>query len=385
MSEGKARRTLILCVDRDDDLGTKALVETPVLGRDEMLRAATKLAISDPEEADANAMFEAVRLYEQLTATASPNEEYEVAIITGSPAGGVKADRKLLSELDEVLKSFPADGVILVSDGYADEAVFPLIQSRAPIVSVKRVVVRHSKSIEETAALFSRYMKLVLENPRYSRIVLGLPGALILILLLLWALDLLVYAWIAFMLGLGTFMCIKGFKLDYYIGRALRAVRKRVFRFPSPQTYLVAIPYVAGLLVVLLGAYQVMWLLKFSTAPPAAQLMSDPVKLVGWIFMNTSHIFIIGFSILIFGRCLHLFLNRDPIGWYALVGLVVCIWSYRLLYEVGRILVNPMLAYTDLVATVFTGIFITFIAAVAVNVMRVRYPLMGRGDVGQEG
>ena len=381
MSGGK-KRTLILCVDRDDDLGAKALVETPVIGRDETLRAATKLAMSDPEEADANAMFEAVRLYEQLTATADKDEEYEVAVITGSPAGGIKADRKLLSEFEKVLGAFPANGIILVSDGYMDETVIPLIQSRAPIVSVKRVVVRHSKSIEETAALFSRYMKLVLENPRYSRIVLGLPGALILVLLLLWALNLLVYAWIALMLGLGTFMCIKGFKLDYYIGRALRAIRKKVFKFPSPQTYLVAIPYAAGLLVILLGAYQVVWLLKFSTAPPATELISDPVRLIGWIFMNTSHIFIIGFSILIFGRCLHLFLNRDPIAWYALVGLIVCAWSYRLLYEVGRILVNPMLAYTDLITTIFTGIFITFIAAVAVNVMRARHPLAGRSYAG---
>ena len=376
MSGAKRVRRLILCVDRDDDIGAKAMVKTPVIGRDEVLRAATRLAISDPEEADANAMFEAIRLYERLTAAAGPGEAYEVATIAGSEEGGVRADMKLLSELDEVLRVFPADGVILVSDGYADEAVIPLIQSRVPIVSVRRVVIRHSQSIEETAALFSRYLRLIVENPRYSRIVLGLPGVLILALLLLWALNLLVYAWIAFLIGLGTFMCIKGFKLDYYIGRGLRALRKRVFHFPPPQAYLVAIPYVAGLLVVLLGAYQVLWFLRFSTAPPATALASEPLKLMGWIFVNTSHIFVMGFGLIILGRCIQLFIHRNPIGWYALVGLFVCGWSYWLLYEVGRILMNPMLSYTDLVTAALTGIFITSVVAMAVNVLKSRYPLV---------
>ena len=60
------KRILILCVDRDDDLGKKAGIKTPVLGRDENLNAAIALALRDPEEADANAMFEGVRGYDRL-------------------------------------------------------------------------------------------------------------------------------------------------------------------------------------------------------------------------------------------------------------------------------------------------------------------------------
>ncbi|MCJ7614473.1 DUF373 family protein, partial [Candidatus Bathyarchaeota archaeon] len=47
----KAERILVLCVDRDDDLGMKAGINTPVLGRKENVNAAASLALRDPEEA----------------------------------------------------------------------------------------------------------------------------------------------------------------------------------------------------------------------------------------------------------------------------------------------------------------------------------------------
>jgi putative membrane protein len=58
---------------------------------------------------------------------------------TGSELGGVGADRKLVSEFNDVLKAFPATDIVLVVDGYADEAILPLIQSRVPVTSVRRI------------------------------------------------------------------------------------------------------------------------------------------------------------------------------------------------------------------------------------------------------
>ena len=42
-------KVLILCVDRDDDLGVKTKIKTPILGRKENLEAAVALALKDPE------------------------------------------------------------------------------------------------------------------------------------------------------------------------------------------------------------------------------------------------------------------------------------------------------------------------------------------------
>ena len=42
--ENEQKRILVLCVDRDGDLGAKAGVKTPVTGRDANLNAAVSLA-----------------------------------------------------------------------------------------------------------------------------------------------------------------------------------------------------------------------------------------------------------------------------------------------------------------------------------------------------
>ena len=199
-------RTLVLCVDRDDDLGSKAGIKTPLIGREENINAAVSLALKDPEEPDANAIFEAVRIYDRFKEGSSeqePKNECQIATIAGSDLGDVGADKTLVAELNQILTDFRASEVILVTDGFADEAILPLVQSRVPVSSVRRITVRHSESIEETVWLFSRYMKILFENPRYSRIVLGLPGVLLIILGILYMLNWIGYSWIAFLIVLG--------------------------------------------------------------------------------------------------------------------------------------------------------------------------------------
>jgi len=76
---------LVVCVDRDDDLGRKAGVVGPVVGRANVLDAALKLGTADPEDADTNAMFAAVHLLDQIRET---GEDAEVVVLTGSPKVG---------------------------------------------------------------------------------------------------------------------------------------------------------------------------------------------------------------------------------------------------------------------------------------------------------
>ena len=92
-----------------------------------------------------------------------PEEIFEVATISGSELGGVSADRKLVAELNNLLDTFNANEVILVTDGYSDEAILPLVESRVPVSSVRRIVIKHSESIEETAALFTKYIGFLVE------------------------------------------------------------------------------------------------------------------------------------------------------------------------------------------------------------------------------
>jgi len=208
------KRILILCVDRDGDLETKAGIKTPLLGRTANVDAACSLALKDPEEPDANAMFEAVRLNDRLQSEKKPEETFEVATISGLDRGGVSADRKLAAELDAIMQDFNATEAILVTDGYSDEAVLPLVQSRVPVSSVRRIVIKHSESIEETAALFSKYVRLLVDNPRYSRIALGVPGLLFFLLGILAIIGYVNYYLIAIIIIFGGFMLVKGFGVD---------------------------------------------------------------------------------------------------------------------------------------------------------------------------
>ncbi|MBA3750262.1 MAG: DUF373 family protein, partial [Nitrosopumilus sp.] len=56
-------KIIIICIDRDDDIGTKGKLETPIIGKGPCIEAGIKLAIEDPEDSDCNAIFGAIKSY----------------------------------------------------------------------------------------------------------------------------------------------------------------------------------------------------------------------------------------------------------------------------------------------------------------------------------
>ena len=140
-------KTLVLCVDRDDDLGTKAGINGPVIGRDENLKATIALGLADPEEADTNTLLSALQLYDDLV---KRGMDSEIATICGDSHVGFRSDLILSNQLENVLEVVKPDRAILVSDGVEDESVYPMVSSRIKIDSVRRVFVKQSPSIEGT-------------------------------------------------------------------------------------------------------------------------------------------------------------------------------------------------------------------------------------------
>ena len=173
-----ANKLLVICIDRDDDLGRKTGISTPVVGRNACIEAAQRLALEDPEDADSNSIFFAVKTYEDLV---SKGYEAQVITVTGVENRGVQADEKVASEIKSVLKKFSANGAVIVSDGEDDEMVIPVIQNVIPVISVQRVVMQVSRTIEHSYAVFGKFLKLVMYNPKYSKFFLGVPGILLLI------------------------------------------------------------------------------------------------------------------------------------------------------------------------------------------------------------
>ena len=141
-------RTIVLTVDRDNDLGIKAAIRGPVIGRRSVLTAALKLGIADPEESDTNAILGALHQHDNLAESSESGDAVEVAILTGDEKVGTRSDRAIAAQLEEVVSQFQPDRAILVTDGAEDESVLPILQSQVRIDHVQKIIVKQSKGIE---------------------------------------------------------------------------------------------------------------------------------------------------------------------------------------------------------------------------------------------
>lgn len=353
------KRILILCVDRDDDLGTKAGIKTPVVGRASNLDAAVSLALKDPEEPDANAMFEAVRVFDRLQNEKKSGETFEIATITGSDLGGVEADRKIVAELQSLSASFSPNEVILVTDGYSDEAVLPLVESRVPVSSVRRIVIKHSESIEESVQVFSKYLKLLTENPRYSRIALGIPGFLFITWAVLAILNAANLYFMAIIVVLGTILLYKGFGVD----RALRDVYEWAKEYSPPPLPMQISNYatIAGLLCIAISIYPgARNVASFSPATSdfSGWLAAMPT-LVGLFIEGSVDLVVVGICTVLFGRAIRLYFEHDVRVLRNATLIVSVAWSRFILDGTAYILKQPNEAnFTNLITAIIVGILI---------------------------
>jgi len=354
MSE-KKEKILVLCVDRDNDIGDKTGVATPLIGRTKNLDAATQLALTDPEESDANAIFGAVQFYDGLSPDVNLSD-YEVATIVGSNQGGITADKAIRDQLLAVLDAFPANSVVLVTDGFSDEAVIPIIQSQIPILSIKRIVVRHSESIEESWMLLSRYMRKAVEDPYYSRWIFGAPGILLLIMGLLWQFVEVVNPSVVLLVVVGALLIIKGFSIDKVVVEYI---------YPSPLNLVRLFTTSTSLIIGGLAVYQTYGILLenvgvFETWLPQISLV------VGYALKYSVDLIFISFTIFIGGLSVYLYFMRDSRMLWSIVGLVVGVFMREVALHASEILLLevwpvPMKYWIELTAIIASSIVITII------------------------
>ncbi|MGI0063516.1 MAG: DUF373 family protein, partial [Nitrosopumilaceae archaeon] len=234
-----ANKLLVICVDRDNDVGEKAGIVTPVVGRDACIEAAQRLALEDPEDADSNSIFYAVKTYEDLT---SKGYQTEIITVAGTEDRGVQADEKIVREIKQVLEKFSANGAVIVSDGEDDESVIPIIQNVLPIISVQRVVMKVSRSVEYSYAVLGKYLKMIAYDSKYSKFFLGLPGILLLIggIATIFGYTEEIFAVLISILG-GAFL-IRAFDVD----RTLKKWSK-----PTPAGFIRVFTMVTGIILIL--------------------------------------------------------------------------------------------------------------------------------------
>jgi putative membrane protein len=296
------------------------------------------LATEDPEESDANAIFGAVKLLDSLAAD-DAGEEYIVATVAGTQAGGIGADRKLREELVSILDKFPAENAILVTDGFSDQEVIPVVQSIMPILSIRRIVVKHSESIEESWAVFYRYMRMISTTPSYSRWILGVPGIVLVISAVLVIGNLAQQAGEVFLLLAGVLLVIKGFGLDKRAGELV---------FPSPPNLVRLFTAATASIVIGLSVYQTYTGLYERLGPPSGWLAVLPFT-IGKAIEYSVSLIAIAAIIALAGTTVYLYLTRDTRIWWSSVGVVATLWLREVALTASEILVIPTSAPIQLI------------------------------------
>ena len=215
-------RTLVITVDRDNDLGVKAGIRGSVVGRRQVLTAALRLGIADPEESDTNAILGALHQHDLLAESAEPNDAVEIVILTGDERVGIKSDRIIAQQFEDVIAEFQPDRGVLVTDGMEDESVLPILSSRLSIDHVEKIIVRQSKGIEGTYY----YIAKAIEDPRWRArllvpiavfmMILGLGMILPNGIVILGAMPLLV----------GVYLLFKGLGAEDRLERLMRDMRE---------------------------------------------------------------------------------------------------------------------------------------------------------------
>ncbi|WOF15968.1 DUF373 family protein [Methanoplanus sp. FWC-SCC4] len=234
-------RTLILCVDRDDDIGFKAGIKEPAFGRKECLDTANKLALADPEDSDLNAIFQGIKTYDELKAK---EEEVFVAVIGGSHTNMIEGDRRISYELGKMIWEHEITECILVTDGAEDEFILPIIQSVVDVKSIQRVIVKQMPNLEGTYYI----IKKLLDDPQIARTFLVPVG----ITMLLYAIANLIgspqIAVIIVVGALGIYLLFKGLGIDEYFNYAVISLRNSLFggRFTF-------VAYISAILIGLIG------------------------------------------------------------------------------------------------------------------------------------
>ncbi|HZA06265.1 MAG TPA: DUF373 family protein [Nitrososphaeraceae archaeon] len=345
-------RILVLCIDRDDDIGSKGGIETPIVGRDHCINAGIRLAIEDPEDADTNAIFAAIKSYEQLI---SKGYESEVALVSGKFNRGIEGDEKISFEIQSILTQYKADAAVLVSDGEDDQTVIPIIQSMIPIISIQRIIIKHSRSVEYSYAVLGRYIKMLVYDPRYSKFFLGVPGALLVASGLATVFGLTREAIALSLSILGGAFIIRAFDID----KSLASLGR-----PTPTAFIRIFSVFAGTLIILASIANGLSSIPAESITPNMGLV-DIIKdrvIVGSFVHGTITLLWIGIATILVGALLSNWFKGSVTAMSDILRLVVLALLYFPILQFTSVLTERTSPFT-LISSLLIGLAVTLVAA----------------------
>ncbi len=352
VKSSSANKLLVICVDRDNDVGEKAGIVTPVFGRNACIEAAQRLALEDPEDADSNSIFYAIKTYEDLV---SKGYQAEIITVAGVEDRGVQADEKIAREIRQILEKFSANGAVIVSDGEDDESVIPIIQNIIPVVSVQRVVMRVSRSVEYSYAVFGKYLKMIAYDSKYSKFFLGVPGILLLIGGIASVFNFTTEIFAVLISILGAAFLVRAFDVD----RAWSSWSK-----PTPAGFIRVFTMVTGVILILASIPAGITVIDPELTNADMQLteaISNQV-IIGQFVLGAMPILFMGLGSIFGGILLSNWLGGSLKKISDILRLIVLVAIYPTIAQFAIILINDESSFT-LIPPLLAGLAITLISA----------------------
>lgn len=351
------KRIMVLCVDRDDDLGRKARLQGPIIGREENLKAATQLGLVDAEDSDVNSILRAVGLADSIAEGARKKKEkveVEVATLTGDRDVGVESDIKISRQLDDVVKRISPDETIFVSDGLGDEQIIPLLKDKVNITATERVVVKQSERLEETYLIITRYLSEIASDPKRARTFLGLPGLALLIFSLASVAQAPLLVGVAAVIFIvGGYLFTIGFGLDRQFSTLLNYLRGVYItvKEAGSQGRLTFYSYMTSILLAIVAAAVIVY--RLLNAPTYdSEFFLELYTVHGFPFILS----IVVLTIL--GKMVDDYFEKDVRMWnYMVLGTSLIIFLI-VLHRALNFIISPAEGLTPLVVTALMGVII---------------------------
>jgi len=326
------KRTLVLCIDRDDDLGRKTKYHGPVIGKEKVLEAALELVSNDPSETDANTMFDAVKAFDEL------DGKKEVALLTGASKLGMESDEQVAEQLERVLDLFPATEVVLVTDGAEDEYVLPIIQSRVKVTSLRRTVIKRSEELKGVYYTVIDFIKRTTQDRELSRLILGLPGIAAILYALFGDQATRLISGIV-----GAYLLLKGLQLekylDFFIGDIKTSAKEMRASFFA---------YALSAAVFVVAIFQ---------GTNSAALYNEPLKMSAAFLRDSLFTFYGSIALIVIAKSLDAWPDRVRIVKYLQAGVNFAVlgWIFK---EGGEYLIVPTLGLTNFVSSIMLGLIV---------------------------
>ena len=227
--------TLVVCLDRTDDVGRKTGLRSPIVGWEAVRALVIDVGLADPEDSGVNSLLESLRVAQSLR---DDDEDPVVAVVSGDRESMVGADRAVARQLDELMAEYEPDSAIVIVDSAEDERLVPLVESRVRVDSVDRVVVRQARDIESTYYLLKQF--LADEELRQTILVpIGLTLLVFPILASVWGTA---QGAAAITAVIGLFLLYKGFSIDEIMTGVAHQAREALYTGQvSVVTYVVAV------------------------------------------------------------------------------------------------------------------------------------------------